>query len=104
MGTACPLSQRGPMRLVRRLLGIRSPSSAIMRGPHFGVAAAVIRQAPMEAMLGDVAETVARLRVQGIEPRAVAIRSGSLHGLEVVLTLPVVRLAPDSPVEWGVIS
>lgn len=62
-----------------------------------------IQAAELEEMFGDVAVTVARLRAEGIEPRAVALHSGGLDGVSGVLGLPAVRLVADSPVKWGVI-
>jgi hypothetical protein len=80
--------------------GFEPPSAALAPA-----ARTVVIQAEMERMLGEVAVIVDRLEEQAIYPRAVAIRSGSLHGLEggTVHGLPVVRLHADSPVEWGVV-
>ena len=63
-----------------------------------------VQAAELEKMFGDVAGVVERLRCENIPPHAIGIRSGSLHGISTVFGLPVIRLAADSPFEWGVIT
>ncbi len=80
----------------------RRDSGTICR-PIAALAAMVVNQITVEQFAVIAAGRASELRAQGIEPKAIAIRSGGLHGLTTVAGLPVVRLGPDSDVEWGIV-
>lgn len=52
----------------------------------------------------DITNRLARLEIAGMMPEAVAIREGVLPQVREWGHYPVVRLAPASPLPWGVIA